>query len=141
MEHTHAIERVPALFVSQLLAQGILPAAPEAVIASAHVPERRDMTIQEAAALTWVICGPFHRPRGVAAYRDVFDYHVSADVREVIHIAGSRRAVVSLARFLRDDARTLSRRCVGTMDLSNKPMIHLLGRGGCAFRRIRWESE
>ncbi len=135
------IQRVPALHVSQLFAQGALPSAPADVTAAARVPEHREMTIQEASALTWLVAGPVDRPCGVAAYRDVYDYQTSSDVREVTHIAGSKRGVVELVRFLIDDAHEVGRRCVGVMDTSNTKMAYLLQEMGCGALRTRWESR
>jgi RimJ/RimL family protein N-acetyltransferase len=132
------ISRVPALHVSQLFVAGDLPGAPDDVLRAADVPERRDMTISEAAALTWLLCGPTEKPLGVAGYRDVYDYQTSSDVREVTHLAGSARAVVDLVRFLIADAKM--RRCTGRMDAGNERMIRLLGRLGCISKRVFWES-
>ena len=140
VEHTHAVERVPALFVSQLFAQGVLPVVPADVVAAARVPERREMTIQEAADLTWIVAGPFHRPRGVGAFRDVFDHHTSCDVREVIHVAGSKRGVVELLRYMDADARVHDRRCVGVVGAGNGDMARLLTRlGAVVSNRRLWE--
>ncbi len=135
------ISRVPALHVSELFRHGCLPSAPDDVLAAVYVPERREMTIQEASALTWLLAGPVDRPRGVAGYRDVYDYQTSSDVREVTHIAGSKRAVVELVRFLIDDAREIGRRCVGVMDISNIKMEYLLQEMGCVTLRALWESR
>lgn len=132
------IQRVPALHVSQLFAAGTLPSAPPEIVAASRVPESRDPTLAEFAALTWLLCGPLDAPCGVASYRDVFDHQTSSDVREIIHIAGSKRAVYELGMFLIADA--LPRRCIGTFDCEN-PMIAFVKRLGASVKRVRWESR
>lgn len=133
------IERVPALYVSQLLAAGKLPSAPAEVVAAARVPEHRSMTLAEAASLTWLLAGPIDAPRGVAAFRDVYDFQASSDLREVTHVAGSARGVVELVRFLIADAAPF--RCIGCVDRSNLTMIRLLERLGILSKRVLWESR
>jgi len=99
------------------------------------------MRIEELAALTWIIVGPADHPLGVAGFRDVYCYSRSADVRQVEHIAGSRRAVFELIGFLIADAAVIGRRCVGVMHEGNAKMAALLGRMGCRSDRVQWESE
>ena len=132
------ISRVPALHVSQLFVTGDIPSAPDDVVQAAEVPESREPTIAEFAAVTWLLCGPTEKPLGVAAYRDVYDRQTSSDVREVTHLAGSARAVVDLVRFLIADAKP--KRCTGRMDASNERMIRLLGRLACMRKRVISES-
>lgn len=131
------IQSVPALYVSELFRLGKLPSVPQDTITASRVPESRDPTLAEFAALVWIIVGPVHTPCGVASFRDVFDHQTSSDVREIIHLAGSRRAVYELAKFLITDA--LPRRCIGTLECDN-PMIALAKRIG-TVKRVRWESR
>jgi len=129
------------LYVSQLFAEGKLPSAPPEVIAAARDPGHRDPTLAEFSALTWLLVGPVDAPYGVAGYRDVYCYSRSADVRQVEHIAGSRRAVVELVGFLIPDAAVSGRRCIGVMSDSNDKMAAMLLRMGCRSDRVQWESE
>jgi hypothetical protein len=138
---SRAIHPVPALHVSELFRLGKLPSAPLDVIAAARVPERRDPTLAEFAALTWLLYGSLDAPYGVASYRDTYDYQSSSDVRETTHIAGSARACVELIRFLIADARAAGLCCIGVTDKSNAKMCSMLARLGCKAAQIRWESR
>ncbi len=99
------------------------------------------MRIEELAALTWIIVGPVDAPRGAAGFRDVYCYSRSADVRQVEHIAGSRRAVYELLGFLAFDAALVGRRLVGVMHVSNDKMAAMLHRMGGRSERVQWESR
>jgi len=134
-----AIEEVPALIIAALEAAGRMPKLSEHVERMGNVPGRRPPTLQEVAALRWLCLweGPvrFERgtgeplqPQGVLAFRDVFDYHTSSDVREVIHLVGTGRAVYELIDFARSDAKASGRRIIGAVDLANGLMRQALGR-------------
>jgi hypothetical protein len=79
-------------------------------------------SLAEMEAVTWIAewesrqvddQGRFIRPAGLAAYRDVYDYHTASDVREVVLVAGSRRAVVAMTRWMIASARASGRRLIG----------------------------
>ncbi len=142
------IERVPALLVGFLDAAGDLPRLPPSVEAMVQFGIRRDATLAESSALSWLIAwkgarrpGALYRQvSGVAAYRDCFDYPSGTDVREIVHIAGSRRATVDLLRWMVGDARAQERRAIGSIDKRNRAMGDVLFRMGHRTTRIVWED-
>jgi|SRR5208283_4933989 len=116
------IEAVSAAEVIALDAAGALPPQPPMEI------PRRAPTRAEWEALSWLLALDGPRVIGVAAYRDVYDYHVAADVREIIVVNGRARGCIELLRHMSDGAFALDRRLVGNVSIRNRPMQKLLGR-------------
>lgn len=141
-----AIERVPALLMGELQNAALLPRR--------YALEReavRDATLAEQAALTWLVewdlrtdlrsNGFFLHPvLGYAAYRDVYDCHRGEDMREVVHIAGSRRSVVQLLRAILASAHEQARRVFGALDLENDAMREVAMACGFLPQRTIFEE-
>lgn len=146
--HVRSIERVPALFIGLLEEAGKLPALPLHIERLGRTAKARAASLSEVTALTWIAAwdGPkidgagFVKPVGVAAYRDVFDYHTASDVRELVHVAGTPRSVRDLVVFLRDEARGEKRRLIGSIDVENVQMAALLKRVGGEMTRVVFED-
>jgi hypothetical protein len=130
------VECVPALYIATLDAAGLIPAQAKRVV------PKRDATLEEVADLTWLVewGGSDQGVNGVASYRDVYDYHSGADVREIVFITGDRRACVALLRAMADGARAIDRRIVGAIDFENTAMANLLSRLGYVRTRTYFED-
>lgn len=143
-----SIEKVPPLFIGLLEEAGKLPALPRHIEGLGRSAKARAATLEEVTALTWLVAwdGPkidargFVKPVGVAAYRDTFDYHTASDVRELVHVAGSRRSVRDLVVCIRDDARAQKRRLVGCIDVENVEMAAVLQRLDGKMTRVMFED-
>jgi hypothetical protein len=140
------IERVPVLLIGLLEAGGLLPQVPHPVAELPQRGARRDATLAEAAALTWLVAwdgpklagGGFRRAAGVASYRDTYDQHTSSDVREITHIAGSARSVRDLLHFMRAGAPG---RLMGVVDARNARMLAILAKlGAQRAERVVFEA-
>lgn len=142
------VELVPPGFVCLLEQAGLLPHLPEEVVALKQAGTRRAPTLDDVAALSWLLewdgpklePGGFVRPAGVLAYRDGFDYPSGSDVREVVHVAGSRRAVINLLRYTLTESRACGRRLIGSVDSRNAPMIRVLTALSVSPTRTIWED-
>jgi hypothetical protein len=140
------IGEVPALLVMLLHDSGKLPPIPNEPrggLLGFRKPELADME-----AVQWLAQweGPrvdkdgFRRVAGLATYRDYYQMHDSSDVRELLAIRGSRRAVVELTRWLRDDAEAHERRLVGVIERHDLGLCQVMARlGGAPVSRDPWE--
>ena len=143
-----SIERVPALFIGLLEEAGKLPALSTCIDRMGRTASERNATLSEVAALTWLVAWDrpkldaegFTKPIGIAAYRDAFDYHTASDIREVVHIAGTRRAVYEMMLSLRDSARASQRRLIGCVDIGNLEMAQMLCSMGGSVTRVMFED-
>jgi hypothetical protein len=140
------IETVPALLVVLLNDTGKLPPIPN--LPHAGVLGFRQPTLSDMEAFAYAAVWEsavldedgFRKVAGLATYRDVFDLHSSSDVRELCAIRGSRRAVASLVRYLRDDAEIHDRRLVGMIERNDGGLAQLMARfGGRPMTRVPWE--
>jgi hypothetical protein len=141
-----SIEPVPALVIGALEKAGSLPLLPPAL----RREPVRQATLDEITALTWLVAwegpalddvGQFGKAAGVAAFVDRYDPHTSGDVREIVHIAGSRRAVVDLIRWMHQGALEQRLRLIGAFDASNQAMTRLVEAMGFVFARVVWEDS
>jgi len=136
------VQRVPALHVLALLAEGRLPRLAPDVDSMGVTGPSRAATLSEVSALTWLLCGPVASPYGVAATWDRFDFHTGTDVREIVHVAGSTRAVCALVTCIADQAKSEGKRAVGVIDVENVAMGNALGRlGATKATRYFWEDR
>jgi len=148
--HVRSIERVPVLLIGLLDAAGNLPLLPPHIDGLGRASRARAATLDEAASLTWLAAwdrpridakgAKIQKPVGIAAYRDVFDYHTGTDVREVVHIAGTRRAVYELMRTMRDQARIVGLRLIGSIAVENTAMAAVLKGLGGEMTRVVFED-
>jgi hypothetical protein len=125
--------------ILELAATHAIPRAPEWLYGlhlEAARGQARPQTTAETAALSWSIVLEGDTIRGAIAYRDVFDHTTSSDVREVLYVAGSRRAVGELV----DHIRNAGRRVIGTIHLENKPMRRWLQRMNFKPIFVRFED-
>lgn len=137
------IEVVPALLVMMLNDLGKLPSIPNEPrggLLGFRKPELADME-----SVRWVACwhgartdrDGFRRVAGLASFRDVFDWHTSCEVRELLALRGSPRACVDLTRWLISDGIENGRRLVGNVQSNDLGLIHLMERlGGHITRRF-----
>ena len=128
---------IAASLVSAIDAAGKLP---RPVFGFIRHPDSRDPTQEEAEALSWLTVWdrePTSGPEGIAAYRDVYDYHTGRDVREVIYLAGGRRACFDVLHAMADGPRRL----VGTFDMDNQRLFRFVERLGGIPTRIYFEEK
>ena len=140
------VEKVPALLVAMMTDAGKLPVCPRP---PSDTLGFRVPTLAELAALNW-ICVWEHdsvvdergirSAVGVASFRDVYDWHSASDVREIVSIMGTPRAIVDLVRWLRFDASIFGRRCIGTFDRKNSGLGKMLEGLGCKAKRVTFED-
>lgn len=140
------IQEVPALLVMLLHDSGKLPSIPNTPsggVLGFRQPERADME-----AVRWLAEWEgarvdergFRKVSGLASFRDFYDHHTASDVREVCSLRGSRRAVVDLTRWMRDDAESRARRLVGAIERFDCGLAQVLARlGGKPMTRVLWE--
>lgn len=140
------IETIPALLVVLLHDTGKLPSIPNLPCAGAlgfRQPTLADLErFSYAAAWESSVLDEdgFRRVAGLATYRDYYEMHTSSDVRELCAIRGSRRAVVALIRYLRDDAAVHDRRLVGAIERFDLGLSNLVAKLGCRpVQRTMWE--
>ena len=140
------VEVVPALLVVLLHDCGKLPPIPN--LPRAGVLGFRQPTLEDMErflyAAAWdgsaLDADGFRRVAGLATYRDYYRMHDSSDVRELCAIRGSRRAVVDLVRYLRDDAEAHDRRLVGMIERNDGELANLMARfGGKPMTQVSWE--
>jgi hypothetical protein len=143
---TRTIEVIPALLVALLDGGGKLPPIPNEPQPGAlgfHKPDLNDMQSAKWLAL-WegplVDEGGFRKVAGLATFRDLYEWHTASSVRELCAIRGSRRAVVELTRWLRDDAASQNRRLVGAIERFDCGLAKLVMKLGCRpVQRTMWE--
>ena len=82
----------------------------------------------------------FRDAAGLLGYRDEYDFHSASDVRSILYLAGSRRAVVDLLRWVRADARSCGRRAIGSFDADNTALANVLRVIGDVQTRIVMED-
>jgi hypothetical protein len=145
-KHHRCIEPVPALLVMMLHDLGKLPEIPNlprAGVLGFREPEMRDME-----AVKWVAQWQgdrtdkdgFRKVAGLATFRDYYQMHTASDVREIVALRGSRRAVVDLTVWMRDDAEAQNRRLVGSFERDSIGLAQLMSRlGGRPIPRLYWE--
>jgi hypothetical protein len=143
---TRCIEMIPALLVMMLNDLGKLPDIPnlpQPGVLGFRKPELSDME-----AVKWLAewCGPrtdkdgFRKVAGLACFRDLYEWHSASDIREVVAIRGSRRAVANLTIWMRDDARSHNRRLSGSFERFDVGLAQLMARlGGKPTTRVLWE--
>ena len=142
---TRRIEQVPPLLVMLLNDLGKLPPIPNlprAGVLGFRPPTLADMEAFYYAA-AWdgsvLDADGFRKVSGLATYRDVYDLHSASDVRELCAIRGTRRAVVELVRYLRDDAEAHDRRLVGMIERNDGRLAKLMARfGGKPTTLVPW---
>ena len=142
------IEKVPALFVSLLKDEGKVPPFPrphDTTLFGYRAPGLQEMVNQEWV-VEWGLQGRvgafgFNPVVGLASFRDRYDEHTTSDVREILCITGSRRAVIDLFLWLRADAARVKRRLMGSFDPDNAGMVALLKRLGGIPTRVVFEDS
>lgn len=145
---SRCIELIPALLVMMLNDLGKLPEIPNLPHPGAlgfRKPELADMERAKWLA-AWQGARTdkdgFRKVAGLATFRDTYDWHSASDVRELLAIRGSRRAVVDLTCWMRDDAEAHDRRLVGLMERDDCGLAQLMARlGGRPMTMVRWEHQ
>ena len=138
---TRAIEEIPALLVMLLNDSGKLPPIPnlpQAGVVGFRRPELTDMqTLRYVASWDGAkLCKDgFRRVAGLASFRDVFDWHTSSEVRELVALRGSPRSCAALISWLIEDGLANCRRLVGAVQLGDAGLRALAERLGCAVTR------
>ena len=143
---SRCVELLPPLLVMMLNELGKLPEIPNLPKPGAlgfRKPELADMERVKWLA-SWegdrTDKDGFRKVAGLASFRDTYDWHEAADVRELLAIRGSRRAVVDLVCWMRDDAEAHDRRLVGLMERNDCGLAQLIARlGGRPMTMVRWE--
>lgn len=133
------IRQVPCLHIAQLAAANLLPSLPNDVEAAMGM--KRMPTLNEASMLSWLLYGDVEKPLGVAAYRGAYDFMTGSDAKEIVHIAGTQRAVVELMRHMVEHAQRKGLRVIGSVHLENRPMMALLSGLGYVRTRIVFEDR
>ncbi|GAC1496081.1 MAG: hypothetical protein NVS1B2_15750 [Vulcanimicrobiaceae bacterium] len=131
------IEQVPLSAIALLYAADGLPALPPSVTALRDQSTGRPATVEELASLTWLLARHVAVPVGVAAYRDVYDWNTARDVRQLVHIAGSPRAIFDLLWYLRANTDLP---LLGDVDAANTMIEPFLALIGGKKTRCVWEA-
>lgn len=140
------IETIPALLVVLLHDTNKLPPIPN--LPHAGVLGFREPRLEDMESFTWAAAWDggvldedgFRKVAGLASFRDYYEHHTASDVREICSIRGSRRAVVALIKYLRDDAEFHDRRLVGNVERHDCGLTNLLVRlGARPVDRLRLE--
>jgi hypothetical protein len=135
------IEEVPAVIIASLAVAGLLPQIPSAVDALDERPGRRDPLPHETANLRWFVAWEGGRSVGLATLRDVYDFATQRDVRQIMHVAGSRRACVELLRFIFDEADLAGLPVMGDSNIENAAWLDLMERVGGKKQRVVYVRE
>lgn len=129
---SRCIDVVPAILVMLLQSANKLPIVPQQPNRSAIGFRLAGLT--EMERYTWVAqwCGDrvdqngFRNVAGLSAFRDDYDFHTTSDVREIVHLVGSRRAVMMLMKWIIADANQKHRRVIGSFDKKNAALVNAL---------------
>lgn len=130
-----------AAAICWLHAEGSLPCLPGSLAWVGLAPHFRRPSLTEMECEQWHLCWQFGRPIGVLATLDRYDYPSASDVSELIHVAGTRRAVIDLVRFAAENARARHRRIVGSVANGNETMRAVLLKLGARETRVVFEAE
>lgn len=136
------MENLTPLMVMMLRDYGKLPDVPNPP--QPGILGFRKPGLREMEALTWVAewegtqrdGNGLRTVSGLAAYRDLYDFHTASDVREIVYFAGSPRAVVDIVRSIITQAYACGRRTIGALDLSNTKMERLMTEVGGKSTRV-----
>ena len=121
--------------VALLHRSGALPSLPPEVEALSGRTAGRDPRLEEIAGIRWQVVledhgGPM-RMVGILGTREIFHLHTSSDRIEIVHLAGTRRAIVDLLRFVREEAEVRGMgRPVGHVDVGNQKFVALAQKLG-----------
>lgn len=107
------IQRVPPVLPTLLVEAGRLSRPPSFTDTSAL--GYRPATPQDAAELVWLVAWEgtktdstgMRHASGALAFHDHFDWHTSSDVREIVFVTGSPRAIHDLIQHIRRNDRRL----------------------------------
>ena len=143
---SRCVELIPPLLVMMLNDLGKLPAIPNLPLPGKLGFRKPELADMESAKWLAAWGGPkvdkdgFRQVAGLACFRDYYEMHTSADVRELCAIRGTPRAVVELTRWLRDDAEMHERRLVGSIERHSLGLAQLMMKlGGVPVARDPWE--
>jgi hypothetical protein len=144
---TRAIEVVPALLVSLLHDCGKLPPIPNEPTEEGFAFRRP--TLNDMQSVSWLAYWEssrvdqdgFRQVAGLAAFTDRYDWHGSQNVRELLSIRGSHRAVVELTRWLIAEAKRDGRRFCGAPAVGDKALIKTMERLGGVVTRAFLEYQ
>ena len=137
------------MMIALLEKAGDLPTMPDEFAVNQELVGFRHPTLNEGAALTWLLAwhGPrtngfaMAKPYGILGYQDTYDFHTASDVRAVAYLAGRPRAIVDLLRHCQKECRTAGRRLIGSVDMHNLPMMRALGKLGATATRAVFEDR
>lgn len=145
-ERLRSVEVIPALLVMMLNDLGKLPEIPNLPDGSSF--GFRKPTLEDMQSLTWVAywegkktdMDGFRKVSGLAAFRDLYDWHSASDVRELVSIRGSKRACTLLTKWILADGLAHNRRLVGAIQIAGdwKLSRFMNNLGG---RVTRWWTE
>jgi hypothetical protein len=135
------VELIPALLVALLNDGGKLPPIPNEP--RPGVLGFRQPTLSDMQSVSWVAYwgstkvdnNGFRRVGGLATFSDHYDWHESADVREILALRGSKRSCVELTRWIIADGMEHGIRTVGAPAKGDFPLIHLMERLGAVITR------
>lgn len=140
------IEEVPSLLVVLLNDGGKVPPIPNEPSGGVGF---RPPSLFDMDDCRWIVYwagkrfdeSGFRPVAGLANFKDFYDWHTSSDVRELLSIRGSRRAIVELIRWTCNDAARENRRVVSSIEKKDGGLIGLVRRLGCTPSSTeKWES-
>lgn len=140
----YIIERVPCALPTLLVESGRLKRPPN--MPNPNVRGYRQATAGDANALTWLVAWRrgaadstgLRRAAASVAFYDRFDWHSSSEVREIVFMTGSARAIRQLIIALRCEERRL----VGAVDMSGVESFNgLMARFGNPTRVFLEDRE
>jgi hypothetical protein len=145
---SRSVQVIPALLVMMLYDLGLLPDIPNKPEPGAlgfRLPLLADMD-----AVKWLASWEgartdehgFRKVAGLASFKDYYAVHDSADVREILALRGSPRALLELVYWMRDDAERHNRCLIGVFSRFDDGIANLVGRcGGRPTERVLWRYE
>lgn len=136
------IEQVPCLLIGLLCDSGKLVRPPEPVEGGRGY---REPSIDDYNALTWLVQWDgdrvdrhgLRKASGAIGYHDRYDFHTASDVREIVFLTGSPRAVHDLLKIVVDNS---DRRVMGMVGADNPRLSKMLDAMGFKVTRTLFEE-
>lgn len=148
---SRCIIEVPLGTIRTLDRIGALPRLPQEITNAQVSPHRREPTPDDMICLRWLLViegkdtgweSAFQIPRvvGVGAFWNRYDFHSGTDASEIIHLAGSRRAIRELVVRICEIAKADGRHVFGSIGGANIELRRMLRKLGHCATRVTFEA-